>query len=369
MDPKTFGYYIQQLIDKRDLDSDTSYRLFKEVLLNKQPDLQQGAFLAALVSKGETVEELYGAWRAIYELDTVKVQRDLPDPLFENSGTGMDGLFTFNVSTASAIVAASLGVFIARHGARALTSRCGTVDILESLGINVQADVDLVAKSIAETGIGLFNGMSPKVHPGALARILSQIRFGSTFNISASLASPVRPKLALRGVYNEGVQKSIANLMRQIGYERAMVVYGLVDNTFRGMDEISPCGVTKVLEFYLDHSWSYELTPEELGIKRYDLSEILFEGGLEEERRKFLLVLGGKGPRACVDFTAINAGAILYISGKADNLRRGTEMAFEAIYSGKAVQKLIEWASVQTDPHRKGVDHLMGLLSSLKLLH
>lgn len=367
MDPKTFGYYVQQLIDKKDLDPDTSYNLFKEILLNNQSDLQQGAFLAALVSKGETVEELYGAWKAIYELDTVKVERALPDPLFENSGTGMDGLFTFNVSTASAVVAASLGVVMARHGARALTSKCGTVDILESVGINVEADVDLVAKSIAETGIGIFNGMSSKVHPGALARILSQVRFGSTLNISASLASPVRPKLALRGVYNEDLQKRIPHLMRQIGYERAMVVYGLVDGTNRGMDEISPCGITKVVEFHLDHFLHYELTPEELGIQRHDLSEILFQGDLEEERRKFLLVLAGKGPRACIEFTAINAGAILYISGKANSHRKGTEMSLEAIYSGKAVQKLLDWASVQTDPNQKGLEQLKQLLSSLKL--
>ncbi len=368
MDPKSFGYHIQRLIEKKDLDEEASYQCFKDLLTNGQSELQQGAFLAALVSKGETAEELYGAWRAIYELDTVKVTTPLPDPLFENSGTGMDGLFTFNVSTASAIVASSLGVVMARHGARALTSKCGTVDILEALGINVEAEVELVAESIKETGIGLFNGMSPKVHPGALARILSQIHFGSTFNISASLASPVRPKLALRGVYREDLMEKIGMLMRRIGYERAMVVHGLVDGHQKGMDEISPCGITKILQFDSKEVKRYELTPQDLGIPTYEIKDIVFSGDLKEEIKRFLLVLGGKGSKACTDFTAINSGAILYVADKAESILKGKEMAMEAISSGKALQKLVEWVGIQRDPAKEGPKRLLSLLSSLRLL-
>lgn len=143
---KKFGAVIQRLIDGESLSRDETYSMFRQVLLNQQPELQQGAFLAALVSKGETAQEIAGAWQAIDELDTVHVRDDLPSVLVENSGTGMDSLKTFNVSTAAAIVASACGVTMARHGARALTSFCGTVDILESLGIDVECDVATVER-------------------------------------------------------------------------------------------------------------------------------------------------------------------------------------------------------------------------------
>ena len=141
---------------------------FHPILLNEQPDLQQGAFLAAITAKGPTPEEIAGIWEAIYEVDTVKVRPEVSGPLVENCGTGMDSIKTFNVSTAAALVAASDGVFIARHGARAITSRCGTVDLLESLGIDMECDAAVVKRSIEKAGIGIFNGMSQKVHPQAL---------------------------------------------------------------------------------------------------------------------------------------------------------------------------------------------------------
>ncbi len=134
---KQFGATIQRLINKEDLTQEETYSMFKEVLNNEQPDLQQGAFLAALVSKGETIEEIVGTWRAIVEFDTVPAMIDGEGPLVENCGTGMDSLKTFNVSTAAAIVAAACGATMVRHGARALTSFCGTVDMAEALGGDV----------------------------------------------------------------------------------------------------------------------------------------------------------------------------------------------------------------------------------------
>lgn len=198
---KEFGAKIDRLIQHKHLSEPESYEMFRALMLNEQPDLQQGAFLAALTAKGETVEELAGAWRAIYEFDTVHASGEWPNPLFENSGTGMDGLKTFNVSSAAAIVAAASGITIARHGARAITSICGAVDIMEAVGINVDCDVATVEQSLRKTGIGLFNGMSPKVHPGGLGRLLSQIRFGSTLNIAASLAHPCSAR-SLRRIHH-----------------------------------------------------------------------------------------------------------------------------------------------------------------------
>jgi anthranilate phosphoribosyltransferase len=223
---REFGRNIQQLIEKQHLSRETCHAMFRQLMENRQPDLQQGAFLAALAAKGETVEEIAGAWEAIMALDTTKIDIDGAAPLVENSGTGMDSLKTFNVSTAAAVVAASGGVRMARHGARALTSKCGTVDLLDELGIDVACSVEHVGRSIDQAGIGIFNGMSPRVHPNALFRILSQIRFGSTLNIAASLASPCRPTHGLRGVYAEQVIGKVVDIMQAIGYRRAMVVHG-----------------------------------------------------------------------------------------------------------------------------------------------
>lgn len=357
-----FGQKIQKLIQGENLSAEETYEMFKQVLKNEQPDLQQGAFLAALVSKGETPEEIAGAWKAIDEIDTEHTEGELPEILFENSGTGMDRLKTFNVSSASAIVAAACNVSMARHGARALTSKCGTVDMLEAVGVDVECEVGVVANSINEVGIGLFNGMSPKVHPGALGRILSQIRFGSTLNIAASLANPARPSMGLRGVYSDTLVPAVADVMKRIGYTRGMVVYGTDPSSGFGMDEISPCGETLVHEFTEDGERQYSIIPEDVGIKTFKFDEIAFSGSLESESRRFVSVLSGKGNDACVDFTCLNAGAILYLAGKSKSLKEGAHTAREAIKAGRAIEKLRHWVTAQSTSDASGQERLDSLL-------
>ncbi len=357
-----FGQKIQKLIQGEDLTFEETYQMFGEVLENRQPDLQQGAFLAALVSKGETADEIAGAWKAIDEIDTVHISGDMPDVLCENSGTGMDRLKTFNVSTASAIVASACGVPMARHGARALTSKCGTVDMLETLGIDVDCEVNIVEKSILDAGIGLFNGMSPKVHPGALGRILSQIRFGSTLNIAASLANPARPVLGLRGVYSDRLVAQVSDIMGRIGYRRGMVVHGTDRASGFGMDEISPCGETLVHEFSKEGAKQYTLVPGEAGLKMNTFENIAYSGDMESESRRFISVLSGTGHDGCLDFTCLNTAAILYIADKVNDLREGVEMSREAIKGGKAIDKLRQWVTVQNTNGNNGLERLDSLL-------
>lgn len=358
-----FGRGIQRLIQGEDLSGQETYNMFKQVLENAQPELQQGAFLAALVFKGETPEEIAGAWRAIDEIDTVHTEGALPRALFDNSGTGMDKLKTFNVSSASAIVAAACGIPMARHGARALTSKCGTVDMLESLGVDVDCEVRVVEQSIREAGIGLFNGMSAKIHPGALGRILSQIRFGSTLNIAASLANPARPTLGLRGVYADSIVPNVVEVMQKIGYRKGMVVYGTDSGSGLGMDEISPCGETLIHEFSEEGVRKYSFMPEHAGIKTFRFDEIAFSGTIEEESRKFLSVLSGKGYEACVSFVSLNAGAILYVAGKCNSLKEGAQMSLDAMSSGLAIKKLRQWVSVQAKSSTEGHERLDSLLN------
>ena len=357
---RAFGADVQRLIRGEDLTRERTYELFRQVLLGEQPDLQQGALLAALVAKGETPEEIAGAWQAIVEFDTVPAAVEsvaaARGPLVENSGTGMDTLKTFNVSSAAAIIAAARGARIARHGARALTSSCGAVDILEAVGVDVDCDGPTVERSIDVAGIGLFNGMSAAVHPGGLGRILSQIRFGSTLNIAASLANPMYPTHGVRGVYADGMLGPVGDVMMEIGYEHAMVVHGYDDRREAGMDELSVLGASVVSELHANgRRDSYTVEPEDLGLRRAAHSEIAPLGDLRSEAVRFIQVLGGRGHEACGDAACLNAAAVLYVAGRAADLGDGLAQAREAVATGAALAKLEEWVAAQAG----GVDQRM----------
>lgn len=360
---KEFGWAIQKLIEKVDLTAEESESMFRQILLNRQPELQQGAFLAALASKGETPLEIAGAWRAIMEIDTAVAPYPEVFPLVENSGTGMDQLKTFNVSTAAAIVAASGGVCLARHGSRALTSSCGTVDILDAVGLDVECDVETTVQCIQKVGIGLFNGMSAKVHPRALGRILSQIRFGSILNIAASLAGPCRPTHGLRGVCSESMIHPVASVMKEIGYHRGMVVHGFDDRREKGMDELSTIGETEVLEFREDGSRNaYTLAPEDVGLKRGRFESIATSGDIHRESIRLLQILAGTDHPECMDVTSLNAGAILYLVGRVPDIGSGVMASRDILESGKALEKLTQWVMVQADSDKRGLQRYRGLL-------
>ena len=347
MDIKDFGTQIQALIAGRDLGEEMAYAMFCDVLNNAQPDLQQGAFLSALVAKGETAGELFAAWRAIDEIDTVHVEPRVSAPVCENSGTGMDGMNTINVSTAAALVAAAGGVVMARHGARALSSQCGTIDLIETLGIDVECAPATVCASIEQAGIGVFNGMSAQTHPAALGRILSQIRFGSTLNIAASLANPARPTIAVRGVYHPALTEKVAQLMQRIGFARAMIVCGQDSASGCYMDELSPCGSSVVTMLSPDGISSYTLEPEDAGISRSSLAEITWRGPLANEQTRFLALLEGRGEKALSDFVCLNAAAILVIAERAPTLREAVAQSREILASGAAAERLVRWRAIQ----------------------
>lgn len=359
---KDFGVCLQRLIGGESLSEDEAYAVFSQVLRDEQTEMHQGAFLAALAAKGETVEEIVGVWRAIREIDTVQVSAALPAPLFENSGTGMDPIKTFNVSSAAAIVAAACGVRMARHGARAITSRCGTVDIMEAVGVDVECDVPTVEKSICEVGIGLFNGNSAKVHPTALGRILSRIRFGSVLNIAASLAHPCRPSLGLRGVHSVTMLDKTARAMMAVGYERGMVVCGSDGRSGKAVDEVSITGRSVAIRFGSEGEDRIYIEPEDVGLRRAAVEAVAATGDLRREAQRFVRVLSGRGNAACLDFTCLNAGAVLLVAEAAEDLADGVRRSREAIESGRALAKLREWVATQAAPGGAGTARLEGLL-------
>ncbi|KPA12172.1 Anthranilate phosphoribosyltransferase [Candidatus Magnetomorum sp. HK-1] len=363
-----FGAYIQNLMNGKDLTQTESRNLFGEILQNKQPEIHQGAFLAALSAKGETVDEIAGAWQAIRSFDTQTVDMSQAFPLVENSGTGMDSLKTFNISSAAAIVAASGGARIARHASRALTSQCGAVDILESLGVDMNCSAETVVHSVQSVGIGLFNGMSEKIHPNALFRILKHMRFGSTLNISASLAGPCLPTHGLRGVYSDKIIPKVTHVMQSIGYQKGMVVHGFDSKKEKGMDELSILGESIISEFdNKSQAQTYTICPEDLGLKRSSYQDIAAYGNVKDEAIRFLKVISGKGHEACIDITCLNAGAILYLIADCDNIQKGVEKARQLIDSQKAIQTLVHWVKTQTEDGHDGVKMLLNVSESAGL--
>ncbi|MCL0093490.1 anthranilate phosphoribosyltransferase [Dehalococcoidia bacterium] len=362
---KFFGSRIAALIAGKDLTRDEAKEMFCQVLLNEQPDLQQGAFLVALTAKGETAEEIAGAWEAIYELDTEKVSPIVPGPLVENCGTGMDSFKTFNISTAAAIVAAGGGIYLAKHGARALTSTCGAIDILEAVGVDVECDLDIVKQSIEKVGIGIFNGMSPKVHPQALFRILSQIHFGTTLNIAGSLANPAQPRYGVRGVHSKELVEPVARAMRDIGYIKALVVHGGNGDGMKGMDEISTLGETVIAEVDSGEITTFTIRPEDFGIQRSSEHAIRPFANRKEEALEFLRILTGYDRGSRHEITCLNTAPVFYLIGQAKDLREGFILAQEIIQSGRAIAKLREWVMAQNSDPEGGLRKLDCLLEEI----
>lgn len=361
---KQFGQFINSLIAGQDLDRDQTRSLFSEILLGEQSEIHQGAFLSAITAKGPSPTEIAGVWEAIYQLDTVKVMPKTEKPLVDNCGTGMDSFKTFNISTGSAIVAAAGGACLARHGARAITSRCGTVDLCEILGVDVECPSDTVRQSIEKTGLGLFNGMSPETHPQALFRILSQMSFGSILNIAASLANPANPVYGVRGVYAREMIAPVAQTMKEMGFQKAIVFHGTSGNGVGGMDELSPVGKSHVGELDPDGDINhYTVDPQSLGLKNdIALTDIAAGTDRREEALRLLRVLTGADTGPAYETVCLNAAPIFYVAGQADSLRQGVEKARETIDSGQALNKLSQWVKTQNRNPRAGEETLSSLL-------
>ena len=360
---RTFGGWIMRLINKSDLSREEAKTAFFQMLKNETPEMQQGAFLAALTAKGETEDEVAGAWEAIYKLDTHTVSLAGGAPVVENSGTGMDTFKTFNISTAASLIAASGGIRMARHGARAITSVCGTVDMAESLGVDVECSAQVVADSIDKANIGLFNGMSPQIHPNALGRILSQISFGSTLNIAASLANPALPKRAVRGVYADHMVVPVARVMKAIGYKRAVVLHGGIENSEKGMDEASVSGATHCAELSDDGSIrEFEFLPTDFGLGMYAPEELSPSADIKTETRNFASLITGRQEGARADAAVLNAGLIHYVAEKTGTIADGVSAAKMALRSGEAFSALEGWVSAQNTDPEKGLETLHDLV-------
>lgn len=324
---------IMKIVDKQDLTYDEAYAVINEIMSGQTTPTQNAAFLAALSTKStkaETIDEITGCAAAMRDHAT-KVETDMD--LLEIVGTGGDGAHSFNISTTTAIVSASAGLKVAKHGNRAASSNCGTADCLEALGVNINLEPQKCIELLNEVGFCFFFAQKYHTSMKYVGPIRKELGIRTVFNILGPLTNPASPKRQLLGVYDESLVGPLAQVLMKLGVNRGMVVYGQDK-----LDEISLCDATTVSEFSNGWFRNYEITPEQFGFERCKKSDLA--GGTPEENAEILrsILSGEKGHRR--NAVLMNAGAALCIGEKADTLENGIKLAAELIDSGKAMNTL-----------------------------
>jgi len=328
-----FRENLTKIIKGIDLIESEMSQMIHEIFSGNITDSQIGAFMAALATKGETFEELAGAAKAMRE-KAVKVKTSAPE-LIDIVGTGGDHSNTFNISTTTSFVVAGCGVSVAKHGNRSVSSKCGSADVLEGLGVKLDMDPELVGKSIDETGIGFL--FAPKFH-GAMkyaASARKEIGIRSIFNMIGPLSNPADTNYFLLGVYAPELTDMFASALLLLGAKRALVVHS--DD---GLDEISICSPTRVSELKDGSITTYILNPENYFGEKSELNEII--GGDVNKNIEITrnILSGEEGAKR--NIVLLNSSAALVAIGKAENIKEGIEIAKKSIDSGAASAKLDE---------------------------
>ena len=326
---------IEKIVNKEDLTYDEAYQVMNEIMNGETSQTQNAAFLAALSTKSakaETTDEISGCAAAMREHATKMEHPGME--VMEIVGTGGDKAHTFNISTTAAIIAASAGVKIAKHGNRAASSQSGTADCLEALGVNIHQDPDL-CRSLLD-GAGICFLFAQKYHSSMkyVGAIRRELGVRTVFNILGPLTNPASPSMFLLGVYDEYLVEPVAHVLESLGAKRAMVVYGQDK-----MDEISLSAPTTVCELDNGVYRSYVITPEIFGMKRCEKKDL--QGGTAAENAQTLRdILSGRleGPKK--DAAVLNAAAALFTAGKATSLFEGIAIAKQQIESGQAMKTL-----------------------------
>lgn len=321
---------IAQLVKREDLTSEVMEQVMEEIMTGEATDAQTASFLTALSMKGETIDEITSAAKVLRS----HCERFLNDmDVLEIVGTGGDGSNTINISTLSSVVVSAAGIPVAKHGNRAASSKCGTADCLEALGVKIDCAPARSAQILKD--INLCFLFAQKYHPAMrfVGAVRKEMGIRTLFNVLGPLANPAGATMQLFGVYSEELVEPLAHVLRNLGVKRAMVVYGK-----DSIDEISLSAETKVCEFKNDEFKSYIIKPEDLGIARCNKEDLV--GGTPQENAAIVNdILGGaKGPKT--DVVLLNAGAAIYLASDGITLKDGIEKAREIIVSGKAKEQL-----------------------------
>lgn len=334
---------IVKIVNKEDLSYNEAYTVMNEIMSGETSPTQNAAFLAALSTKSakaETTDEIAGCAAAMRDHAT-KVETGMD--VLEIVGTGGDNAQSFNISTTSAIVAASGGVKIAKHGNRAASSNSGTADCLEAMGVNINQSPKRCVELLNEVGMCFFFAQKYHTSMKYVGAIRRELGFRTVFNILGPLTNPASPTMQLLGVYDEYLVEPLAQVLINLGVKRGMVVYG-TDK----LDEISLSAPTKICEIKDGWFKSYLITPEQFGFERCSKEDL--KGGTPEENAEITrrILSGKKGHTR--NAVLMNAGSALYIAGKAESVKEGIDLAAELIDSGKAIKTLEKLIEVSNRP-------------------
>lgn len=329
---------IEKIVNKQDLTYDEAYTVMNEIMSGETSPTQNAAFLAALSTKSaraETKDEIAGCAAAMRD-HAVKVETGME--IMEIVGTGGDNAHSFNISTTTALVCAAGGVKIAKHGNRAASSQCGTADCLEALGVNIQQSPEKCIELLQEVGMCFFFAQKYHTSMKYVGAIRKELGFRTVFNILGPLTNPGSPSLQLLGVYDEYLVEPLAQVLISLGVKRGMVVYGQDK-----LDEISLSSPTTVCEFQDGWYKSYVITPEQFGFASCTKEDLI--GGTPAQNAEIVrgILRGNKGHKR--NAVLMNAGAALYLAGKAESMASGVRLAEKLIDSGKVMEtlaKLIE---------------------------
>lgn len=327
-----YSQTLNHVINGQDLSFDDMQNLMHQVMAGELTSAQIAGILVALRIKGETVDEIAAAANVMREL-SAKVSIQDSTHLIDTCGTGGDGIQTFNVSTASAFVAAAAGAKVAKHGGRSVSSTCGSADVLEVLGVNVNQTPEQVANCVNEIGLGFMfapNHHSAMKHSAPVRR---ELGVRTLFNLLGPLTNPANAKRQVMGVFSAALTSKLAHVLKQLGNEHVLVVCGA-----DGMDEISFTGDTYVAELKDGKVSEYTLNPKQYGLGLHDLASIKVSDA-QASKAMILDVLSGKAG-AARDIVLLNAGAAIYVSGIAASLQAGIAIAADMLDNGKAMQKL-----------------------------
>lgn len=325
---------ILKLAKKEDLTYETAEAVMNEIMSGEATPVQMSAYLTALSIKGETIDEITAS-AAGMRAHCIKLLHNMD--VLEIVGTGGDGSNSFNISTTSSLVIAAAGVPVAKHGNRAASSKSGAADVLEALGVNISIPPEKSAQLLKDISICFLFAQNYHVAMKYVAPIRKELGIRTVFNILGPLSNPAGANMELMGVYDESLVEPLAQVMAKLGVSRGMVVYGK-----DSLDEISMCAPTAVCEIKDGWFQSYELTPEQFGYERCDKSQLT--GGSPQENAEITkAILEGREKGAKRHAVCLNAGAALYITGKAETIEQGVRMAESLIDDGSALRKLEEF--------------------------
>ncbi len=331
---------IQKLIEGTDLTLEEATQVMQEVMTGEATNAQTGAFLTALRIKGASVEEII-AFASVMKKQCKQITPKVQGRLVDTCGTGGDKIKTFNVSTASAFVIAGAGIPVAKHGNRAVTSKSGSADVLEKLGLNLTMTPETVQAAIEKVGVGFM--FAQAFHPAMkfAAQPRKEIGIRTVFNILGPLTNPASAKGQLLGVYDAKLTVSLANALNKLGCEEAMIVHGL-----DGLDEISTLGKTKIVHLKQGTIRELEVTPKFFGVKQAEAANLKVCSA-EESAETIYQILSGKNlsaPKA--EMVLVNSAAGIIVGGKANDFKEAMQIAKESVLSGAAYGKLKELISV-----------------------